>query len=85
MDFALVLAHLRDGDWQRAHAIVQADDSLAARWAHGIVHLIEGDLDNARYWYARAGRRWPVAPDVAGEIEALARSVEPAESNGGTA
>lgn len=77
MDLAAVIASLRDGDWQRAHAIVQSDDrSPEACWAHGIVHLVEGDMDNARYWYARAGRAWPAAPGAAAEIEALARSVE---------
>lgn len=28
-------------------------EALAA-WLHGIVHTLEGDLDNARYWYHRA-------------------------------
>src|SRR5438105_6232193 len=28
-------------------------------WAHGIVHLMEGDLSNARYWYREAGRAFP--------------------------
>ena len=45
------------GDWEKAHAIVQNDDSELGCWAHGIVHLLEGDLGNARYWYrARASR-----------------------------
>jgi hypothetical protein len=41
------------GDWQAAHLIAQeyeADD--VANWIHAIVHRMEGDLDNARYWYA---------------------------------
>jgi len=43
------LDHLERGDWQAAHAIVQKDeDSPLACWAHGIVHLMEGDLPNAR-------------------------------------
>jgi hypothetical protein len=42
---------LAAGDWQGAHAIVQADeDSRLACWAHGIVHTLEGDLPNARCW-----------------------------------
>lgn len=50
------LAHLEHGDWQAAHLIVQPLDSPDGCWIHGIVHLMEGDLDNARYWYRRANR-----------------------------
>ena len=52
------LAHLQRNDWQAAHQIVQQDeDSALSCWAHGIVHVMEGDLPNARYWYARCGRK----------------------------
>jgi hypothetical protein len=50
------LDHLQQGDWDAAHKIVQSDDSAIACWIHGIVHVMEGDLANARYWYGRAGR-----------------------------
>jgi hypothetical protein len=86
MDLAAVIAWLRAGDWQGAHAIVQADESAPGScWAHGIVHLLEGDLGNARYWYGRAGRAWPSAPDPRAEIEALARMVAVARDEGGSA
>jgi hypothetical protein len=26
-------------------------------WAHGIVHMLEGDTSNARYWYRRQNAR----------------------------
>ncbi|MGD9845895.1 MAG: hypothetical protein AB7O60_09805 [Variibacter sp.] len=42
------------GDWEKAHAIVQAHDTPHAAWVHAYLHRVEGDLDNARYWYARA-------------------------------
>ena len=64
---------MEKGDWQTAHAIVQEDeDSRLFCWAHGIVHLMEGDISNARYWYRKA-RRPPFseAPSIAGEIRAL--------------
>ena len=61
---------LAEGDWQAAHAIVQDDPSPLAAWMHGIVHLLEGDTPNARYWYGQAGRRFPVGGEVGGEIEA---------------
>ena len=70
------LAHLEKGDWQAAHAIVQQDeDSPLACWAHGIVHAMEGDLANARYWYRAAKRSFPADYSVAAEIAALKRAL----------
>jgi len=68
---AKAVRHLEAGDWQAAHAIVQKDSSTRGCWAHGIVHLIEGDLDNAQYWYRRARRPLPHSDTVAAEIAAL--------------
>jgi hypothetical protein len=74
-DLREALAALQKGDWQAAHAIVQADeDSRLACWAHGIVHLMEGDTANARYWYRKAGRSF--GKDVAAEIAALSAAVK---------
>lgn len=71
-DLDVAIARLELGDWQGAHAIVQKDeDSMLACWAHGIVHLLEGDLANARYWYREARRDCPGVEGVAGEISAL--------------
>jgi len=75
-DLAEALALLRQGDWQAAHAIVQKDEeSPLACWAHGIVHLMEGDTSNARYWYREAKREFPRDPSVADEIAALSALV----------
>ena len=66
------LAHLEAGDWQAAHEIVQKDeDSPLACWAHGIVHIMEGDLPNARYWYGQAKRAFPQKPAASAEVRAL--------------
>ncbi|HVU16417.1 MAG TPA: hypothetical protein VHD32_05810 [Candidatus Didemnitutus sp.] len=43
-------------DWDGAHAEVQSDESADGAWVHAYLHRKEGDLGNARYWYARAGR-----------------------------
>jgi hypothetical protein len=64
--------HLAAGAWEQAHAIVQPDTSALAAWLHGIVHILEGDLDNARGWYRRAGRPFP-GPEAAQEEIAAAR------------
>jgi hypothetical protein len=75
-DLDEALACLERGDWQGAHAIVQKDeDSALSCWAHGIVHLMEGDLPNARYWYGRAGRGFPGTPSPAEEIAALRKKL----------
>ena len=66
---------LESGAWQEAHEIVQAERSNLAAWLHGIVHTLEGDLDNARYWYRRAGRDFPGREAVQQEIAAARRKV----------
>jgi hypothetical protein len=42
-----VLVHLRAGQWTEAHNLVQCDDSALAAWLHGILHIQEGDLEDA--------------------------------------
>jgi hypothetical protein len=72
MDLRRALRHLEAGDWKAAHEIVQQDEeSPLACWAHGIVHILEGDLPNARYWYRAAKREFPEKPDAKREIAAL--------------
>ena len=55
------LWHAAHGDWERAHHITQDIESSEAAWVHAYLHRKEGDLDNAGYWYHRAGR--PTATD----------------------
>ena len=62
---------LEAGDWQAAHGIAQNDSSTLGNWAHGIVHMLEGDLRNADYWYGRAGRERPEPSTVKAEVAAL--------------
>ena len=77
-DLSSALDHLERGDWRAAHAIVQRDeDSALACWAHGIVHLMEGDASNARYWYRRAGRDFPAQVRVDAELKALRAALAP--------
>jgi hypothetical protein len=49
-----VLAHLRAEEWKQAHDLVQEEQSPLAAWLHGIVHIQEGDLEDAEYWYDQA-------------------------------
>jgi hypothetical protein len=61
--------------WQQAHEIVQKDSSRLAAWLHGIVHTLEGDLDNARYWYRKAEREFRGPDAVDAEIAEARRAV----------
>jgi hypothetical protein len=73
---ARAVRHLEAGEWQAAHALIQPDESTLGCWAHGIVHLQEGDIDNARYWYRRARRSPPEGDDIAAEVAALKAAVK---------
>ena len=76
MPIGTAIRHLKKGDWARAHDIVQHDESKLGCWAHGIVHLVEGDLGNARYWYRRASRPFPKDRDVDREVAELTQALK---------
>jgi hypothetical protein len=60
------------GDWNGAHAIVQADEEDATScWIHAVLHKIEGDAGNARYWYTRAGQAYEAYADPKAELAAI--------------
>jgi len=48
--------HDKRNDWKAAHEAVQEDDSRDSAWVHAYLHRKEGDIGNAHYWYARAGK-----------------------------
>ncbi len=73
---------LAAGDWQPAHKIVQGDTSALAAWLHGIVHTIEGDLDNAQHWYRKADRVFPGRDAVDREIAAARSAVRDGAESG---
>ena len=49
------------GEWDKAHNLVQDEETTEAAWVHAYLHRLEGDLGNASYWYRKA--RQPVAKD----------------------
>lgn len=53
---AKALWYVKKGDWEAAHGIAQDIETPTGSWLHALLHLIEGDLSNARYWFAEAGR-----------------------------
>src|SRR5262249_7690735 len=44
------------GDWDKAHKIVMDESDKDCAWVHAYLHRVEGDADNARYWYRQAGK-----------------------------
>ena len=62
------------GDWTRAHECAQAQEDAEGAWVHAYLHRKEGDLDNAGYWYRRAGRPAASGP-LEAEWETIARAV----------
>jgi hypothetical protein len=58
----VALWHLAQGDWQKAHALVDREQGATAAWVHAHLHRVEGDEGNAAYWYRRAGKPATSAP-----------------------
>ena len=54
-----VLWLARAGRWDQAHDACQDLPDPAGAWIHAWLHREEGDLGNAAYWYARAGKPVP--------------------------
>ena len=52
-----VLWYDANGDWDKAHELIQDIDNKDASWIHAYLHRKEGDTGNAGYWYRRAGKK----------------------------
>jgi hypothetical protein len=60
------------GDWHGAHEMVQEhEDDTTACWIHAVLHKIEGDAGNSRYWYQRTGQAYDSYADPRTELEAI--------------
>jgi len=63
---------LHKPNWDRAHQLVQDIETKAAAHVHAHLHRVEGDLENAGYWYRRAGEPVSDVP-LATEWETLTK------------
>ena len=64
------------GQWDAAHQIVQQyETDTTAAWIHAVLHKIEGDDSNARYWYRRAGKLEHVSDQPAAELAVIRKEV----------
>ncbi len=65
------------GDWDRAHKTVQQDeDDPISCWVHAVLHKIEGDAGNSRYWYSRSAHSYGEYADARQELAAIRSEVE---------
>jgi len=73
---AQALRRAHAGDWRGAHEIVQRHEGDArADWIHAVLHRIEGDLGNARYWYRRCGQALPAREPPERELARIAQAL----------
>ena len=61
-------------EWNKAHQIVANGEGSDHAWVHAYLHRVEGDLDNASYWYRQA-RRPPATGDLATEWATIAATL----------
>jgi hypothetical protein len=61
-------------DWETAHKVVMDAGGKECAWVHAHLHRVEGDLDNARYWYRQARRPVSEGPLTA-EWDAIAQTL----------
>ena len=57
------LLFIAAGGLDQAHRLVQEISTSNAAYIHGIVHRVDDDFDNARYWFRRA-RVHPAAAEM---------------------
>jgi hypothetical protein len=58
------------GNWDKAHRIVMNGHDQDCAWVHAYLHRVEGDLDNAGYWYRQAHRK-PATQELSAEWEEM--------------
>lgn len=64
------------GDWDASHRIAQEYSDTTANWIHAVLHKIEGDVWNSKYWYARtAGRQYEDYTDAYDELRVILNSL----------
>lgn len=72
---AEALWHAKAGNWEASHDIAQDLPGSLGSWMHAHLHLIEGDVGNAGYWYARAGKPVRAQEEIEAEWRELAEAV----------
>lgn len=72
---AQALWYAKNGKWDEAHDIAQDIHTPMGSWIHALLHLIEGDIGNAGYWYAKARKPARTRRDIDSEWQDIATEV----------
>lgn len=59
------------GEWEASHRIVQDYTDTTACWIHAVLHKMEGDEGNSRYWYAGCNASFEDYAETSQELEAI--------------
>jgi hypothetical protein len=64
-------------DWEKSHNIAQEYEAqdysdATANWIHAVLHKMEGDQFNSKYWYARTANNGENAKNYADFTDAKA-------------
>lgn len=65
------------GDWDAAHNIAQDYSDNTANWIHAVLHKMEGDRWNSKYWYAKTdGHQYEeFGSDISAELAAIQQTL----------
>lgn len=63
-------------EWHNAHLLAQDSNHKLAHWMHAVLHKIEGDEWNSRYWYKRTDKQYEDFADSTAELEAILQILE---------
>ena len=70
------------GEWEAAHNLVQQyEEDRTAAWIHAVLHKIEGDSSNSRYWYRRANCLEHLTDDPRMELAAIQTKLRSLSTN----
>jgi len=60
------------GRWEDAHTACQRlEGEQTADWLHAVLHKIEGDEANSRYWYRRSGQHYEAWANPNDELKSI--------------
>lgn len=63
-------------EWHNAHLIAQDSNHKLAHWIHAVLHKIEGDEWNSRYWYKKTDKHYEDYADSRAELKAILQILE---------
>lgn len=67
----MAVDHALSDEWHEAHMIAQDSNHPIAHWIHAVLHKIEGDAWNSRYWYRRTDKTYEDFSDSTAELQAI--------------